>query len=132
VDIISGHEIAIFNNNHSTIARQDYINPMYRFNGFTELDSLDHSEIIIYNFSDSTFRVHLGDHFDEEDIFTQSQGFYEILSSGDTYVESQNTGKIYIMNEERVILKKTFESSIENMVERPHWIRIYEGLNNML
>ncbi len=129
VDIISDEEIAIFNNNHSTIARQEYINPMYRFDEVVTIDSISNSEIIIYNFSDSTFRLHLEEHFSNERIFTQSQGFYEILGNGDTYVESQNSGKMYIMNEKEIILKKFFDTPLDNMVERPHWVRIYEHLN---
>jgi len=127
VDIISDKEISMFNNNATWLGTDDQFSPEL---GIVKniSDTFFTSEIIIYNFEDSTFRKHLEHHFDKENISSRTEGFQEILSSGDVYVESQNQGKVYIMNEDEILLKKQFSTPIDNMVERPHWIRIYENM----
>lgn len=126
VDIVSKNEISIFNNNYSPL-HQDGMNKKP-----TDLDYRDElttSEIIIYNFDDSTFRTALKGQFIADSIYTQSEGLHSLLSSGDTYVESQNDGKLYILNEKEVLLKKYLHTSIEGMIELPHWLRIYENID---
>jgi hypothetical protein len=90
---------------------------------------LESSEINIYNFADSSFSTILKHHFNNEHISTNTQGFHKILNTGDVYVENQNDGVIYIMNEDKIKLKHVFETSLENMIERPQWMRIYENIN---
>ncbi len=125
VDIISEKEISLFNNNYATIG-QRY---RYHISNVNAVDSLSSSEIIIYNFEDSTYRKHLKHQFENERISSWTEGFHEILSTGDVYVESQNEGKVFIMNKDAILLRKVFNTPIDNMVEQPHWIRIYESLD---
>ena len=130
VDIISDKEVSIFNNNLAEVGTEEGEAIVKELGQPQELDeTLSSSDIVIYNFEDSVYRTHLKHHFDKEKIFTRTQGFHEHLSTGDVYVESQNNGKMYIVNDEEVVLKKLFHTSVDNMVERPHWIRIYEDLN---
>ena len=127
VDIISDKEISLFNNNITAIG-SDY--PIEGFGIAKNIaDKLYNSEIIIYNFEDSTYRKHLQHQFDKEKISSQTKGLHEMLNSGDVFVESQNDGKVYIMNDDVILLRKEFSTSIDNMVERPNWIRIYENIN---
>ncbi len=123
VDIISDHEIAIFNNNITTVG--EFV-PDMEYPEDMVVDSLGSSEIVIYDFRDSTYHTHLKDQFLKERIYTYTEGEFEMLSSGDTYVESQNDGKVYILNSAGVVLSKSFPAGLEGMVEQPHWVRIYE------
>ncbi len=113
VDLISESEMLIFNNNVSAIGQT--------------LKS-ENSELLSYNFEDSSFRKLFQKMFQREEIFTLTQGSYELLSTGDVYVESQNSGRIYIFNEKELLLKKTFRTSATS-IERPHGMRIYEKVN---
>ena len=61
---------------------------------------------------------------------SQTQGFQQLLPNGDIYVEAQNTGKMYVVNENGFVMKKTFHTPVKGYVERPNWIRIFKNLNN--
>jgi hypothetical protein len=136
VDLISDNKLSIFNNNVSVLGlKSEAGNPEigdYR-KTFGPPDTTDHtlssSDIIIYDFDKDTFEVALKNQFEEENLLTLTQGFHKRLSTGDFYVEDQNNGKVYIMNEQEILFSKAFSTSIDGMVERPHWIRIYENLN---
>ncbi|MDN5217192.1 arylsulfotransferase family protein [Fulvivirgaceae bacterium BMA12] len=124
VDIISGEEISIFNNNYMVDGEEGTTK---EFDG--EIDALTSSEIVIYNFRDSTFRTHLNQYFVEEEIKTYSQGLHKILSNGDVYVEAENFGKLYLLNEKGIIMRKGLKTPKEGYFHRPNWIRIFEELN---
>ncbi|MDN5217191.1 arylsulfotransferase family protein [Fulvivirgaceae bacterium BMA12] len=124
VDIISDEEISIFNNNYML---EGFEKPEATFEG--GIRSLAASEILIYNFSDSTFRPHLNSFLEAERVKTYTQGLHEILSNGDTFVEAQNFGKLYLLNETGFVMKKEFQTSKKNYVHRPTWIRLYETLD---
>jgi len=126
VHIISDHEICFFNNNQQ-VWRSIQIEPNRQSTDGSE----KYSNMIIYNFEDTTFRAYFQQLFIDEKIVTKSQGMQEFLSNGDIFVESQNSGKVYVFNDEKVLLRKVFDSGIENFIERPHWIRIYESLNSI-
>jgi len=125
VDILSETKISLFNNNRSSLKRgkvQDL-----EIQKFSQ-GSLS-SEIVIYDFEDSTFISHMTSQFQAENIRTGTQGLHTILKNGDVFVESQNQGKIFIINEHDVLLRKYCNSPVNNMVERPHWVRIYEDID---
>ena len=129
VDVISDHEIAVFNNNSTNIGL-NVAESGDGSDGFTaSTDDLSHSGIIIYNYLDSTYHPYLDELFVREKIFSQSEGSYEFLSSGDICVESQNDAKIYFMNRDGILLKKQFDTPVENCVHLPNWIRIIENIN---
>lgn len=128
VDIISDHEIALFNNNTTTIGNFDYEMEEARADS-KKWDEILHSEILIYNYKDSTFRTLFKDSFKEENIYTRTEGLYELLPSGNIYVENHNDGELYIFNKHgEVLLKKQFATSHENLVHMPTWVRLYENV----
>jgi hypothetical protein len=90
---------------------------------------LSTSQILIYNLEDTTFRITLKKQFEFESIITRTEGRHTLLSSGDTFIESQNDGKLYILNENKVLLKKYLHTPIEGMIELPNWIQIYETID---
>jgi len=129
VDVISDHEIALFNNNSTNIGL-NIVDSGDESEGFASAaDDLLLSGIIIYNFLDSTYHPYLDELFASEKIFSQTEGSYEFLSSGDICLESENDAKIYFMNRDGILLKKQFETPVENYVHLPNWIRIFENIN---
>jgi len=126
VDIISDTEISIFDNNVSSIG---YKTPNRKIDTSLILKEFIYSGIVIFNFKDSSYSSYLQDKFVAENIFTRTQGQHQILTSGDAFVESQNNGMIYLLSEKEVVLRKYFSTSIDNMAEQPHWVRIYEDVN---
>lgn len=129
VDVISDTEIAIFNNNTTNIGMGDFNSGETLGSSEDISDELLHSDIIIYNYRDSSYRPFLNELFVKEKIYSRTEGSYEFLSSGDLCVESQNDAKIYVMNEEGFLLKKQFDTPEENCVHLPNWVRIYENIN---
>ena len=127
VDIQSDSTITVFNNNITGVGVRHAVK------GWGAKDTIDHSilysEIISYNMADSSFTILLKDQFLKERISTWTEGLHHINSKGDVYIESQNSGKCYLLNNESVLLKKRFDASIEGMFERPHWLRVYEDIN---
>lgn len=127
VDIVSPGVVSIFNNNcilteSRAIFRADYKEDYNTL----PIDSLVSSEIVIYNFERDSFSTIYKKQFQEERIYTISEGLHQELSNGDTFVESQNSGKLYIMNEEGFVYKKQMQSPLDGFAYRPSWIKIYE------
>lgn len=126
VDIISDREISIFNNNSTSIGWGVGEKPI---NHEEIQNELIYSEILIYNYEDSTYRTYLKDHFVRENIFSSSEGLCHFLNKRDVFVESQNDAILYIMNENEIILKKQYETDMDNRVHVPNWVRLYENVN---
>jgi len=122
VDIVSDSEISIFNNNTIRF-KENKANHICKVT-----DSLLSSEIVIYNFQDSTCKPILTKYFIENKIWTETQGLHQRLSNGDLFVESQNSGKLYLMNNSGVIMKKQLHTPLEGYAYHTNWIRLYEQL----
>jgi len=124
VDIFSGTKISLFDNNVSSFEIPDTSGiKMDEFNHDTRC-----SGIVVYNFKDSTFTSLMADRFQAEKIYTITQGKHTMLKNGDMYVECQEKGTIYIFNEKRILLKKYYNKPYHDLVEPPHWARIYEEI----
>jgi len=128
VDVISESKISIFNNNTTNIGWEDYSEATGNFRTMGE-DALKYSEIVIYNYEDSTFSTYLADQFTEQGIYTRTEGRDEILSNGDVFVESPQERTYYILNKEGVLYRKQFKTSNEQMVHIPNWMSIYENID---
>ena len=83
VDIISDHEISIFNNNLKL-----YPNKTEAFN----------TEIIIYNFKTKKFKKYFNESLLEHDVITDYQGLHKILPDGQLFIESTTNGRILFFN----------------------------------
>ena len=129
VDIISDSTISLFNNNVSSL---DKVNT-------TEAGEISQtginqsinrfSEVLIYNFNDSSFTKLLAKQMNNGGVFTETQGLHHILSNGDLFVESYSQGKVYIFNENGIVLQRYMNKPSNGLVEYPHWVRIYEDLD---
>ncbi len=124
VDIISDHEIALFNNNTTTIGNFEVEVEKEKTD-----DKILYSEILVYNYKDSTFNTIFKNQFEKEKIYTRTEGLFELLPTGDVYVENHNDGELYIFNNDEILLKKQFITSDENLVHMPTWIRIYKNID---
>lgn len=125
VDIISDHEISLFNNNVSRLGSAD--SSKFKFQIYFEYP-FKNSEIVIYNFEDKQFRWHLEKQLENEQIVTFTEGRHDILKSGDTFIESQNSGKLYLLNEDKIIFRKYLKTEKDGKIEQPNWMRIYETI----
>lgn len=131
VDIYSDSSISFFNNNASmlsTIKKKDKLNESdYHIDDSLSVNVT--SGIMIYNFADSTFTTKYPVHFESENIYSFSQGLHHFLENGDVFVESQNEAKIFIFNEDELILKDYMNPPTDSLSELTHWISIYEDIN---
>ncbi|MEZ5003891.1 MAG: arylsulfotransferase family protein [Chitinophagales bacterium] len=122
VTILSDHEISIFNNNyisnHGFDTKDDYM----------EADSLNASEILVYNFEDQTYSKLLEKQFLVEKIMSYGQGLAGPISNGDWFVEEHNSGVHYVINEDEIVLKKVFYTADSTYIFLPNWMRTYEEL----
>ncbi len=127
IDILSENQISIFSNNSSFMgfnisSGNDTINSKKTL-------ELNTSEVLVYNFVDSSYHSYLKKQFELEKIYSFSEGIHSIISNGDIFIESSNCGKIYLLNEHGTILR-----GYANPVEKGHtqlanWTRIYENIN---
>ena len=123
VDIISDKEISVFNNNSFRYQTSPNLNKN------EPLAAITSSGITIYNFESDSFSSYNKDFFEEHNIFSETEGLSEFLSNGDVFVESQNDGIIYIMNDsDDLVLRKVFKTEKEGYIQMPNWIRVYEEL----
>ncbi len=130
VDINSDSTISLFNNNVSSLspldeATQDELSGGVLPNQFLNI----YSEVLTYNFNDSSFNSLYANQFKLNDLFTETQGLHHILSNGDLFVEEWNEGKLFIFKENETILKKYLNVPDNGLIEPVHWVRIYENLD---
>ena len=108
VDIISDHQISIFNNNNSLTDR-------------------NHSEILIYNFETEKFSKKFNKSLIENNFKTSTEGLSEILDDGSMLVEEQNHGRIIFFNKDG---KKEWEytnKDDEKNIYFISWSRVIEN-----
>ena len=122
IDILSDNEISIFNNNYISNKGFD-TKDLYM-----DADSLMASEVLIYNFEDSSFTSPFKKLFIEEGIMSYGQGLADFISNGDLFVEEHNKGVHYVINKDEVLLRKVFYTDDSSYIYLPNWMRIYEEL----
>ena len=126
VDILNDSVISIFNNEGSSIGKRV---DDEKGNDVKVSDKVGHSFIVHYNLADSSFSTPFKHHFQKHKIFTDTQGFHQLLSNGSLYVEQHGHGIMFFMTEKEVLYKKQGPNRMRGYVERPHWVRIYEEIN---
>ena len=121
VDIISDSKIALFNNGMISLGSKDN-----KGGPEEKTDTMHVSGIVTYDFETQTYGKLLEEQFLAQNIFTATQGCYEILPSGNIYVESQNEGHLYLFSEEKLLMKRTLKRIENEAILKPHWIRVRE------
>lgn len=122
VDIYSDSLISIFNNNthfqkgsHKRKVRQA-LEPIEMGNFW--------SEIIFYNLKTGEFQIFGDSVFASNGIFTFTEGLHEFIDPTTVFIEEQNSGELWILNEEGVIYKNVLNSHHENHHHLSNWTRI--------
>ncbi len=111
VDIISDHQISIFNNN-----RKYFHNDAYFVDG--------HNEVLIYDFKTEQVSSYLKKSLYREDVRTVSEGRSEILPNGDLFIEESNYARTLYFNKDGS-LRWTHVNRAENgNVYRVAWSEI--------
>ena len=127
VDILNDSTLSIFNNEGTNVGSTHI--PKWEWEHLEPRDTIEHSNVVHYHFTDSSFSFHFKKQFKEHEIFSEYQGFHHTLSDGTTYVEEHTDGLLYFMNEEQVLYKKQLPNRLDTLVENPHWVRLYENID---
>jgi len=128
VDIFSETKISLFNNNVSSLSKGGR-SSLSKTEFLKGPDNLNiNSQVLIYDLEDSSFISYMDKHFQKDQIMTETEGLHHILNNGDLFVESQNSGKMYIISDDEILIKKYYNNPSNNMVERSHWIRLLENI----
>ncbi len=128
VDIISDNEISLFNNNVIAFGTCNPLTPKINTEN-KDVIEFNSSYVLKYNIAKDEYSSFSPEIFEKEEIASYTEGLQDFLSNGDLFIESQNEGKIYILNEKEIKLKKYFKTDIKGMAFQPHWIRLYEDIN---
>ena len=131
VDILSDSTISIFNNNVSNLKTIKKVKGAdeLNFNMLPNMALNRNSEVLIYNFMDSSFTSVFPQEFEKNKVYTKTQGLHQILKNGDLFVDQYSEGKVYIFGKSGTILRKYFNDPINELVEYTHWVRVYEDLD---
>lgn len=131
VDIMNDSTISLFNNNVSSLRKIPNLTSLSEadFSVYEDLNINEVSGVVTYRFSDSTFTSVYPSKFASEHIYTETEGLHHFTQNGDLFIESQNNGRIYIINDQETVLRDYMNTPINGRLELPHWIRIYEHLN---
>ena len=107
VDIISDKEISIFNNNNFFVKNE-------------------HSEVLIYNFENKTFKKLFNDQLQKENFKTTTQGLSHTFKDGSLMVEEQNHGRIILLNNKGEKEWEFVNKDKNGDIGRVSWSRVIE------
>lgn len=133
IDILNESEISIFNNNHiNGKFRSPLSNDVDHVYELINESEFPYSQMLVYNFELDSFYVNLSNVFSEQQILTPTEGLLETLPNGDVYVENQNNGLIYVLNQDGLIYKNAFPTPEKDFFYMPNWTRVYLDLPTYL
>lgn len=131
VDILNDSTISVFNNNVSSLRKIPNLTSLsdsdFALDDDLSLNTV--SGVITYSFGDSTFASVYPWAFNSEQIYTETEGLHHFTQNGDLFIESQNNGRIYLINAQGTVLRDYMNTPTNGRLELSHWIRIYEHLN---
>ena len=109
VDIISDHEISIFNNNFI----------------FTKDGPVSENiDILIYNFDTNKFNKKFAEAIEENDIITGSGGLSDFLNDGSIFIEEQNSGRLLLIDNKGELEWEYVNKNKDNNIYQTTWSRI--------
>ncbi|MGB0432004.1 MAG: arylsulfotransferase family protein [Bacteroidia bacterium] len=124
VDFYNDSTICFFNNNGHTI----WSYPPSAWSAAKEQIGTGEfsSNITFYNLNSKTFSAPYNSVFQQNQIFTFTEGGQEFLPNGDVFVEEQNSGFFYILNQKGVVYQNVFKSQHQGYHHLTNWIRIIQ------
>ena len=111
VNIVSEHQISIFNNNRK-----------YHYPNKDIVDG--NNQILIFNFDTDSISSYLSKSLVREDVRTISQGRGQILSNGDLFIEETNDGRTLFFNKDGTLKWTHVNRAEDGNVYRVNWSRI--------
>ena len=109
VDIVSDHEISIFNNN-----------TLYTKSG----PKTENINILIYNFKNNFFNKIFDESINEIEIKTGAGGLSDFLNDGSILIEEQAKGRLLLIDENGDLEWEYVNKSKDNKVYQLNWSRI--------
>ncbi len=123
VDFLDENTLVLFNNNrHEVHLRQSLLPPedssrlTYAGDFFSQVLSYDLKTGAFDFIGDSVFRAN--------EIFTGTEGLQQFIGPDTYLVEEQNSGVIWIIKEDEVVLKNVLTSEHKGYHHLPNWIRV--------
>jgi hypothetical protein len=126
IDILSPNTIAILNNNN--ISNNTYNDDVFKPTNETFERKINHSNVLIYNFEEDSFTPLYEESFISNKIWTGAEGLYTLMDNKDLFFEEQNSGILWVINKNGVVLKTTLKSNIEGYHYLPNWTTVYTKL----
>jgi len=84
------------------------------------------SNIVKYNLASKEFSFIGEALFKENKIFTTTEGLHEFINDSTYFVEEQNVGFYWVIQNDQVIYKNQIKSDLEGYCHLPNWARIVE------
>ncbi len=110
INILSDHEISIFNNNGKTFVNGDIVD--------------GHNEVLIYDFKAEEYSSYLRDSLIKNDVRTFGQGRSKILPNGDLFVEETEYGRTLYFNSDGSLRWAHYNRAKNDKVYYAAWSRI--------
>lgn len=125
VDILNDSTIAIFNNNYYEKWSNASM-PKHSDNDIMTYMGDFYSNVVRYDLSRDTFSFVDNSLFIENHIFSGTEGLFEYVDDSTYFVEEQNSGLLWVINDGEVIYKNVLESQHKGHHHLPNWTRIIE------
>ncbi len=123
IDFLNDTTLTWFNNNSYELWKVDTKpNPKNPKN--LEMVGDFYSNIVKYDFGTNEISI-IGDSlFRANYLFTSTEGLHEFINDSTYFVEQQNVGYIWIIQNNKVIYKNVYKSQHEGYCHLPNWTRI--------
>ncbi len=127
VDFLNDSTLVIFNNNYYIQDREEYNHAPPQDSSRLAYAGDLWSNIVGYRLWDKNF-FFIGDSiFRANSIFTYTEGLQEFLDEETFFVEEQNSGVQWILQNDSVIYKEVYDSQHEGYHHLPNWTRIIQN-----
>lgn len=128
---ISQHDVDFLNDSTLVFFNNNWYVKDYEYNRAPPRDSSRlafagdfYSNIIKYDFRNGSMSF-IGDSiFKAHEIYTYTEGLVEFISPSSYFIEEQNEGITWIIEDDEVIYKNVFQSQHEGYHHLPNWTRI--------
>lgn len=123
VDFLNDSILVIFNNNYYNSTSNKFKEPPKDSSRLVIAGDF-YSNIVRYDFTCDSLS-YIGDSiFRANQIFTRTEGLMEFVKPDTYFVEEQNAGLIWIIEDDHVLYKNVFASQHDGYHHLPNWTRI--------
>lgn len=129
IDILNDSTLSIFNNN--AYIRWQNGGTTWAAPDSTYQAAKLFSNIVYYYPGSNSFEFKDKQLFDDNNIYTFTEGLDEHLSDGSVFVEEQNSGILWVIKNGEVIYKNILPSHHKGYHHLPNWTRLMEELTTL-